>query len=113
MEKYGKMNNEQEDLILKILDVFLSIKSDSYRLCHTLFTEWSCKYNWEYQAVSWHRYFQFTEGKFGVPDKCDVGLLAWYSDTNTNRMLKVGFMVKCICLFICKPQFLYNFQDTL
>ena len=65
-----------------------------------------------YQAISWHRYFQFTEGKFGVPDKCDVGLLAWYSDNNTNRMLKVG-MVKCICLFICKPQFLYNFQDTL
>ena len=54
--------------------------------------------NMEYKAVSWHRYYQFTEGKFGVPDKCDVGLLAWYSDTNTNRMLKVGFMVICIFL---------------
>ena len=60
--------------------------------CATPYLQNGVVSNWEYQAVSWHRYFQFTEGKFGVPDKCDVGLLAWYSDTNTNRMLKVGFM---------------------
>ena len=32
--------------------------------------------------------WQFTEGKFGVPDKTDVGMLVWYKDTQINRYIE-------------------------
>ena len=47
---------------------------------------------------SWDKYwfflFQFTEGKFGIPDKTDVGLLVWYKDVNVNKTLKIGSRLK-------------------
>ena len=38
--------------------------------------------------------FQFTEGKFGVPDKADVGMLVWTSDWHTHSLLKIGSRLK-------------------
>ena len=38
--------------------------------------------------------FQFTEGKFGIPDKTDVGLLVWNKDVNVNKTLKTGSRLK-------------------
>ena len=37
---------------------------------------------------------QFTEGKFGVPDSNDVGLLVWSADENINKTLRVGSRLK-------------------
>ena len=39
-------------------------------------------------------FFKFTEGKFGVPECNDVGLLAWYADDNINKTLRVGSRLK-------------------
>lgn len=37
---------------------------------------------------------QFTEGKFGVPERNEVGLLAWCADENINKTLRVGSRLK-------------------